>query len=273
MKITLITPCFNAEASLAATMRSILQQEALADGSVELQYLICDGGSRDGTVRIAESFKHPAVRVLSEPDRGMYDALAKGMQRAEGEVIGYLNAGDLLHPTAFGLLAEIFSARPEVRWLSAMHTLLNERHQVTAARLPFKYRRRLLRAGLYGRFLPFVQQESTFWRRELLAGVDYGRLAGLRLAGDHYLWSRFARDSEPFIIATILGCFTIHEGQLSQNRAAYYAEMRSVSDTPMPWDLALAALDLPLWRMPDKIKKLLNHKHLLRYHHGRHQWS
>ena len=103
MKISLITVCYNAEKTIATAMESVLTQR---HGDTEIEYIVVDGGSTDGTVeiikKVAEQFRcSPSpltftFRWLSEKDNGMYDALNKGIRMATGDVIGILNADDVL---------------------------------------------------------------------------------------------------------------------------------------------------------------------------------
>jgi len=257
MKFSVITPCLNAAAHIGETAASVLGQSALRDGA-ELEYLVCDGGSTDGTVEALQPLACPALRVLSAPDGGQYEALARGLRLATGDVVAYLNAGDFYHPHAFRAVQEILSARPDCRWLTGFAVDYSASGAAVRVVLPFRFRPRLLRCAAYGTLLPFVQQESTFWRRELLEGVDLERLARLRLAGDYYLWRRFADAAELHVASAQLGGFRFHEGQKSKDLAAYRAEMRALADAPGPADYALMLLDRLLWVAPPLVKKTLN---------------
>ena len=257
MRFSVITPCLNAAAHIAETAASVLGQSALRDGD-ELEYLVCDGGSTDGTLEVLRRLAAPALRVTSEPDRGMYDALARGLRLATGDVVAYLNAGDFYHPHAFRAIRAFLSARPDCRWLTGFAVDYAPSGAAVRVVLPFRYRRRLHRCAAYGNFLPFVQQESTFWRRELLERVQLERLAGLRLAGDYYLWRSFAEAAELHVVSAQLGGFRFHEGQKSEDLDAYRAEMRSLADAPGPVDLALMLFDRLLWVAPPLVKKTLN---------------
>lgn len=272
MKFSVITPCLNAAALIGETAASVLGQSALRDG-VELEYLVCDGGSTDGTLEALRPLACPALRVISAPDGGQYDALARGLRLATGDVVAYLNAGDYYHPHAFRAVREILSARPDCRWLTGFAVDYSPSGAAVRVVLPYRFRRRLLRCAAYGGILPFVQQESTFWRRELLERVDLQRLAGLRLAGDYYLWRCFADAAELHVVAAQLGGFRFHEGQKSENLAAYRAEMRALAEAPGPADLALMLVDRLLWLAPPLVKKTLNPDTLHLYDQPSGRWT
>lgn len=92
VKISVITVCFNAEKILEETIKSVLGQTYC-----NLEYIIVDGGSNDGTLDVIRRYEsNTAVRFVSEPDNGIYDAMNKGSLLAEGDYIQFLNAGDLL---------------------------------------------------------------------------------------------------------------------------------------------------------------------------------
>lgn len=272
MKFTIITPCRNPGALLASTIESVLGQSALRTGRSTLEYLVQDGASTDGSSLLAERLCGERALVVSEPDRGMYDALAKGLRRATGDFVAYLNAGDLYHPSAFDVVEDVFAAHGS-RWISGLSVRMNPAGQIVRVDLPFRYRREFLRHGLYGAVLPFVQQESTFWRRELLESVDLERLASLRLAGDSYLWTCFASELEPTIVEAHLGSFLMHAGQLSEDRSSYLGEAALVAQRPSRPLTTAARAELPLWSAPPRVKKWLNRRHLLRWSRETGAWG
>lgn len=229
MKFTIVTPCWNAAATIRRTIDSIIGQRALSQGSCELQYIIADGGSTDGTVDIARAYNDPRIEIISEKDRGMYDALVKGLRRASGDVVAYLNAGDSYSPTAFGTVRTILTENPSVRWLTGCCCYANEYEEMISFSRPKAYSRLFAEAGLYdGKSFPPIQQESTFWRADLHSALDLDRLAKMRLAGDYYMWTQFARVTDLHTVYTHLASFSYQKGQLSENTAAYDAEIDSV---------------------------------------------
>jgi len=223
--IFLLTPCRDAGALLLPTLESIHSQKALLAGKCELVHVICDGASRDKTASIAGQF--PGSRFLSEPDSGMYDALAKGLSRVDGDIVGYLNAGDILFPWAFDVLLEVFS-NPDVQWATGYSSQINEQGQVTACWKPPRYRREFVANGFYAdpAYPACIQQESTFWSVDLNRKIDLEKLRSFKLAGDYFLWTEFARHADLHSIMSPLGAFQIHGGQLSERRAEYHTEAK-----------------------------------------------
>lgn len=92
VKITVITVTYNAASCLEPTIRSVLAQRG-----AEVEYLIIDGASTDGTQEIIRRYEASLAGWISEPDSGLYDAMNKGLQRATGEYVWFINAGDRIH--------------------------------------------------------------------------------------------------------------------------------------------------------------------------------
>ena len=278
MNFSVITPCLNAAAHIEETVASVSAQSAVRNGAAGLEHIVCDGGSTDGTLDILRRLEAgqpqgAQLRVLSGKDAGMYDALARGLRLATGDVVAYLNAGDYFHPHAFAAVREVLEQVPDCRWLTGFAVDYAASGTAFRVVLPYRFRRRLHRCGAYGRLLPFVQQESTFWRRELLEAVDLERLARLRLAGDYYLWRRFSERADLHVIAAQLGGFRHQPGQLSKNLEGYMAEMESLASPPGLADRALAFCDRILWHAPPRVKKWLNPRTLHLFDHVSGRWT
>ena len=264
-KISIITPCFNAEQYIAETIESVISQRSVLNSSIELEYVICDGQSTDRTVEIAESILQSApdacvYKIISEADKGMYDALAKGLKRVSGEAIAYINAGDLYHPGAFEVVLEVFEAQLS-KWVTGYTVCYNERSQIIEATLPYRYRRALFECGAYGQGLPHVQQESTFWTADLIQQIDFEALAKLKYAGDYYLWRQFASVTDLKVVRSHLGGFKYHAGQLSQetdgHTNAYQLELQTLVRQATAKERAIAKIDRLVWSAPFKLKKRL----------------
>ena len=88
-KISVITVCFNSEATIRDTIKSVLAQDY-----PNVEYIIVDGASTDGTMDIVREYRDRIDVVISEPDKGIYDAMNKGIRAATGDVVGLLNSDD-----------------------------------------------------------------------------------------------------------------------------------------------------------------------------------
>jgi glycosyltransferase len=106
MKISVITAAYNSQASIASTIESFLGQT-----HADKEMLVIDGASTDGTLGIVESFGSPEIRVLSENDKGVFDAMNKGLHLFAGDAVGFLNSDDTFHDP--GVLGDIATAMSE----------------------------------------------------------------------------------------------------------------------------------------------------------------
>ncbi len=226
--ISIVTPAFNAARYIAETIGSVLSQ-----GYSNLEYVVVDGGSTDGTVDIIRAQADRLADWLSEPDEGMYDALNKGFPRTCGEVMGWINADDIYLPGTLHTVGEMFSRFPQVEWLTThIPIAIDERGSV------IKINRHAAFSShgfIQGEHFPhagwpaecFLQQEGTFWRRSLWDRVGGRMDASCRLAGDFDLWCRFALQSELVSIDVPLGAFRYHTSQqTSVNLAKYLDEAK-----------------------------------------------
>lgn len=273
LTFSVLTPCLNAQPFIAETVRSVLDQTLIARREARLQYIVLDGASDDNTCQIVEeTFKthrppESHLQLISQPDRGMYDALANGLAAVTGDYCAYLNAGDVFSPHAFDIVTSVVQP-PSIKWLTGLNTVYNEAGHMVKARLPYRYRRRLIRCGAYGQELPIIQQESTFWHASLNDLIDLDTLRSFRLAGDFYLWSRFATQAELYIVCAWLSGFRKHAGQQSQDQDLYDKERRTAATKRTLVDVLLTNIDRWGWSMSDHMKKTLNPAYLLVYQHA-----
>lgn len=111
MKVSIITVCYNSEGVINTAIRSVLSQSY--EG---IQYIIIDGGSKDNTLSVIHSYGNDFVNVLSAPDKGIYDAMNKGLSLATGEVIGILNSDDFYpHNDVINQVVKTFKAHPDTQ--------------------------------------------------------------------------------------------------------------------------------------------------------------
>lgn len=217
-KISIVTPSFNDSAYLEETLQSVLEQ-----GYPNLEYIVIDGGSQDGSVDIIRKFERQLTYWVSERDNGMYDALQKGFERSTGEIMGWINSDDRHHRGSLFTLAEIFSEHKAVNWIQGVPNIIDESGRVlTVSPRPevnrfFFYSRQHLRSGKY------IQQESTFWRRSLWQQAGGYISREYRYASDFDLWIRFFKYDKLYNVPALLGAFRMTAAnQASLNFKAEY---------------------------------------------------
>lgn len=250
--ISIITVTFNAVQHLPDTLKTIRAQDY-----PNVEWIVIDGGSTDGTTDFLRANEDVIDYWLSEPDRGMYDALAKGFERANGSILCWLNAGDMFLYGALSIVAEVFQTYPETNWLTGFNFGHLPGCRIIRCFIPQAYSSALIGCGAYGKSFPCIQQESTFFRRSMLNGVSMERFKGFKLAGDLYLWSCFAKHDRLKLVCAGLGSFCIHDGQLSEDMASYWKEADTFLDriTFASWIKIL--LRKPFKYAPIRIKKMM----------------
>jgi glycosyltransferase involved in cell wall biosynthesis len=213
MKFTVVTVCLNASSHLAEAMESVLGQSY-----PDLEYLVVDGGSTDGSLDLIRERAGCDRRLLwsSGPDRGI-------SEQAKGEVIAFLHADDsYLNAKVLTNVAKAFEAHPKHIW--ATGGLREVDHQGRLKRVigVRRYsRQRLLRNNI-------ILHPATFVRREALARAG-GFDPTLRYTMDYDLWLRLAGFGPPVAINQVLTNFRVHAGSIScANRAAVLVEEHQV---------------------------------------------
>ena len=228
-KISIVTPSFNQAAYLEETIRSVLDQDY-----PNLEYIIVDGGSTDGSVEIIRRYKHRLAWWVSERDHGQYEAINKGFAHATGDILAWINSDDKYLPWTFSVVADVMSHLPQVEWLTSRFHLFWDRagRAVHCDALAGFSRALVLRGGTLPTFgwpaWVFIQQESTFWRRSLWERAG-GRLdTAYSLAADYDLWMRFAREAEVYSAPVPLAGFRQHPAQkTARQMKQYLAEARA----------------------------------------------
>jgi hypothetical protein len=160
-----------------------------------------------------------------------------------------------------------------VDWLTGYAAIYNENSQLVRCWLPYRYRRKLFDCAAYGTLLPFLQQESTVWRRSLHANVDFGFLVKLRYAGDAYLWKCFASAAELRVVRGLIGGFRVHRGQISEDIDGYRRELESLCRAPSFGERLQAMADRVMWNMPERVKALAGDATLIVFDHASQSWQ
>jgi glycosyltransferase involved in cell wall biosynthesis len=206
MKISIVTPSYQQCHFLRLTIDSVFSQQ----GDFDFEMLVMDGGSTDGTVELLQSIEDPRLVWVSEPDQGQADALCKGLARATGDVVGWLNSDDLYTPGAFSIVTNAFRDTGNRHWLIGRCQIIDSNGS-EIQRWISRYKDRRLARYSFANLLRenFVCQMSVFWRREFGEQVGKPDIT-LGHAMDFDLWLRMAKCSEPIIVDHVLSQFRWH---------------------------------------------------------------
>ena len=205
-RITIVTAVRNGARYLEDTIRSVISQ-----GYPNLEYIVVDGVSTDGTLDIIRKYEKDISWCVSQPDKGLYDALNTGFARSTGEVMGWLNASDMLHTGGLLVVGSVFRDLPQVEWITGRPTRFNEEGMTIGIHdIPHWSRYRFL-AGANR----YIQQESTYWRRSLWERAGSYLDSSQRVVGDFGLWVRFFRYAKLYTVNALIGGFRVHSGQLA----------------------------------------------------------
>ena len=238
--IYVVTPAFNAAATILRTLLSVVQQ----GGCFRLRYHVQDGGSSDGTVVLLKAFEERLRRkeidifcdavdfsFTSVKDSGMYDAIYRAFNSLPGapvDWLGWINADDTLAPGALTLLSVVDDQLPQegVDWITGTTCVAWD--DLVVAWGDRSVNSDVLAEGLGdGEHWSFLQQEGTFFRRRLWDAIEPKKhFASYKLAGDWNLWRMMAKKSRLYQVSWPMGVFNRREGQLSgKHREAYMAEI------------------------------------------------
>lgn len=212
-KISIVTPSYNKVNYIAATLQSIIDQRY-----PDLEVLIQDGKSTDGTVDIIKRFarKYPKIfKWVSERDNGQVDAINTGLKKASGEVLAYLNADDVFYKGALLKVGKIFAENPHCLWVTGYGDIINDKGKTISSWVT-KYKNFILRLNSYQALLAinFITQPSTFLSKK--AYRKYGPFTGTRKYVMEYdLWLRLGKVEMPYVLQGTLSSFRLTADNIS----------------------------------------------------------
>ena len=219
-KISIVTPSYNQVAYLEQTILSVLEQQY-----PNLEYIIIDGGSSDGSVDIIKKYADRLHYWVSEKDEGLYHAIQKGFEQSSGEIMGWINSDDMLHRSALFSVAEILSI-DGIEWFTGTGTLYDEAGRTIRAAKS----RHWSKYHFLMKDYQWIQQESTYWKRSLWERAGGRMDLSYKYAGELELWNRFFRLAPLYSGDCLVGGFRIRRAnQLSlDNSAAYNDEVSQI---------------------------------------------
>jgi glycosyltransferase involved in cell wall biosynthesis len=215
LRFSVITPCLNMSAYLEETILSVLNNLSQGD-----QFIVIDGGSTDGSVALIRKYESRLTGWVSERDRGHADALAKGFAKATGDILCWINAGDLLLPGALDAARQVFDDSGADMIFGDDLYVDEEGRVIFFSR---GYVKDLKSAMLYGGWTPL--QDACFWTRALYQHVG-GINPLLKQAVDYDLFLRMAMRGTTRYVPLTFSVFRRHGGQKSIAAAEAYRKER-----------------------------------------------
>jgi len=231
LRVSIVIPCFNAAKTLKATLASIARQSFR-----NLEVIVVDGCSTDGTVDIACNFPELNVNVISEPDLGQLDAVQKGLKIASGDIFYWLNADDILMPSTLHFVSAIFLREPEVDLVYSDDFAFDEKN-------------RRLSVGSSIRGLSYL--DHLLYYRQMYSECVFWRASKTKLLPDTYFHLRLCTDYAFLLnlryglrekwVSKRLGAFRIISGQVSgrfkRRLAAERAFIRGEAYARLGWSV------------------------------------
>jgi glycosyltransferase involved in cell wall biosynthesis len=239
VKVSVITPSFNQGQFIRRTLESVATQTG-----AEIEHVVFDGGSTDGTVEILKDFGH-GVRWMSEADNGQTDAVNKGIRATDGEIIGWLNSDDIYYPDAIARVVAFFENNPDVDVVYGMadHIDLTDRPFEPYPTEPWDLARM--------RDTCIICQPAAFFRRRVVS--RYGLFDENRhFCMDYEYWLRLAKAGASFayLEQKLAGSRLYAENKTLGSRLKVHAEINDMQKSlfgTVPdrwlWNYAHAALD------------------------------
>ena len=230
-RVSIITPSYNQAQYLESTICSVLDQ-----GYPNLEYMIIDGGSTDGSIDIIRRYEARLAWWVSEPDAGQSDAINKGLARAGGEYIAWLNSDDLHQPHTIAAMVEAFAQNPEAGLVYGDVLSIDGDGSVF----------NVMRYGSWDlddlMAFSIIGQAGAFMRRSLLKQTGFLD-SRFHYMLDHHLWLRFARVAQLCYIPCVVAA------------ARYHPDAKNVAQAP---EFAREAFQLLKWMedQPDLAERM-----------------
>ena len=214
-RISIITPSFNQGQYIEETILSVLNQ-----GYPNLEYIVIDGGSTDSTKEVLSKYSERISYWVSEPDKGQSDAINKGLKRATGDIVAWLNSDDCYEPDALHEVAAQFQSAPDAGIVigKVLNVFANGKEEIHDNNFePVDFMSRVA-----------IHQPGTFWKRELNEQFGYLDPSFYYLM-DQDLWVRIFFNAKCIRTDKVLARFRIHdEAKTGNNPLGLYDDFRRI---------------------------------------------
>ncbi len=199
MRVSIVTPSYNQSKYLERTIQSVINQDY-----VDIEYIVIDGGSDDGSVEIIQQYQDQITYWVSEPDKGQTDAINKGFAKASGDILAWINSDDTLEPGAVSRAVQVLAENPEVGMVYGHGFFINAEDAKIGEFPSAQTDYRKLRRGYV-----HICQQAAFWRASLWKKA--GPLDdSIYFAMDYDLWLHLAKEAPMLYIPEHWANFRLH---------------------------------------------------------------
>ena len=258
-KISIVTPSYNQAQFLERTILSVLNQNY-----PNLEYIIIDGGSTDGSVEIIKKYEKYLAYWVSEKDRGQSHALNKGFERATGIIFAYLNSDDIYLPNTLKIVASKFKENHyDILYGHAYIIDENDNIVTLAVALPF-----VLREYFYGVFS--IPQQSSFWRADVFFNVGGFNIENHTCMDGEFFVKAATLSFKFKCVDVVFSCFRIHKD--SKTGSGKYYEQYLIDEEKIKSSYGNDKYDNKIFKfyyrvkyLPVKLIKRLKYKTRVKY--------
>lgn len=195
--VSIITPSFNQAQYLEQTIQSVWNQDY-----PNIEYMVIDGGSTDGSVDIIKKYQDKIKYWVSEQDKGQTEAINKGFAKAEGEILAWINSDDSYNPNAVDEAVKYLVENPNVAMVYADCNFIDEHGNVIG-----KFNAKQTNYKMLGRGSVHIPQQTMFFRKKYWTPLD----TSFYFAMDYDLWTRIAKQAEiKYLPGKVWANFRIH---------------------------------------------------------------
>lgn len=238
MKFSVITANYNGERYLDQAISSVLSQR---NESIELEYILVDGKSTDGSLKIIEHYRDEINTLLIEADTGPANALNKGFSMATGDIISWLNADDIYYPGTLQRAAAVLEAKPDASFCFGKCPIIDEQGEEIRYKITrFKELFFPISSRFVFQSINYVSQPSLFFRRQILDQSDFYLREDMVAAWDYEWFLRLWHYGNGVLVPDgPLAAFRWHSGSISGQyfRTQFKEELDAAIEDAGRWSL------------------------------------
>jgi len=213
-KISIVVPSLNSVEYIEETLNSIVSQKY-----PNLEVIIQDGGSIDGTVDVIKEYakKYPKIFSFeSKKDHGQVDAINKGLKKATGDILAYINADDIYFPGAFGEISKIYLLNSDALWFAGRGKVIDsDGSEIVKPITWYKNFLLFLNSKFYLLITNYLMQPSVFITRQAIEKVELFSGLSNGVVMEYGTWLKLARVSMPVVINKTLSVFRVSQENIS----------------------------------------------------------